>query len=137
MMKVSIYSAEDIFYEGECESLIVPTTDGQYGILPNHCDIIAAITPGELQYKLPGEEKKLAAVSEGLLKVENGNVLILVDTAERPEEIDANRAKMAADAAREEMLQKHSRVEYRSIQAQLARAISRLSVREHVFRDEM
>ena len=49
--------------------------------------------------------------------------------AERPEDIDANRAQRAADQAREELLQKKSIQEYRTAQAQLARAISRLRVK--------
>ena len=72
-------------------------------------------------------------MSGGLVKVENGEVLILVDTAERPEDIDANRARRDADAAREAMLQKKSIMEYRTAQATLARAVSRL--RELCIRD--
>ena len=49
---------------------------------------------------------------------------------ERPEDIDANRAKRAADAAKEELLQKKSLQEYKSAQANLARALSRLRVKE-------
>ena len=70
-----------------------------------------------------------AAVSGGIAKVENGEVLILVDTAERPEEIDIMRARRNADAAKEALLQKRSIQEYRSAQAALARAISRLRVK--------
>ena len=132
-MRISILAADSKFYEGECEGLIVPTTDGQFGILPGHCEIIAAVTPGMLSYTLPGGERKFAAVSGGLLKIEGGHVLILVDSAEHPEDIDANRAQRAADAAREELLRKRSHQEYQSAQAHLARAINRLRVREHVF----
>lgn len=64
------------------------------------------------------------------MKIEDGDVLLLVDTAERPEDIDANRAKRAADAAKEELLQKKSLQEYKSAQANLARALSRLRVKE-------
>ena len=46
------------------------------------------------------------------------------------EDIDANRAKRAADAAKEELLQKKSLQEYKSAQANLARALSRLRVKE-------
>ena len=74
--------------------------------------------------------RRTAAVSSGLVKIEEGEVLLLVDTAERPEDIDANRAKRAADAAKEELLQKHSIQEYGRAQANLARAISRLRVKE-------
>ncbi len=85
---------------------------------------------GELRFQPADEPLRTAAVSSGLVKIEEGEVLLLVDTAERPEDIDANRAKRAADAAKEELLQKHSIQEYGRAQANLARAISRLRVKE-------
>lgn len=85
-----------------------------------------------LTYRIAGQEEQIAAVSAGLVKVENNEVLVLVDSAERPEDIDANRAKRAADAAKEAMLQKKSIQEYRAAQADLARAISRLRIKRNV-----
>ena len=63
------------------------------------------------------------------MKVEDNDVLILVDSVLRPEEIDADRAREEAAAAREALMQKKSRQEYRSAQAQLARAVTKLKVR--------
>ena len=126
---VHILAADEPFYEGPCESLSVPTITGMYGVLAHHTNVILAIVPGTLRYRCEGEEEKLAAVSAGMRKVENGEVLVLVDSAERPEEIDANRAKEAADRAKEELLQKKSIQEYRMAQSNLARAVSRLRVK--------
>ncbi len=122
----SILAADCPFYEGPCESLVFPAIQGQYGIQANHCNTIFAVLPGILSYKIPGQPVQLASVSEGLVKVENNEVLVLVDSAERPEEIDANRAQRAADEAKEALLQKKSLQENRIAQAQLARAVSRL-----------
>ncbi len=127
--QVSILAADCPFYEGPCESIVIPTPQGQYGILAGHSNVIMAVIPGTLFYTIPGEPVRIAAVSSGLVKVENNEVLVLVDSAERPEDIDANRAQRAADEAKEELLQKKSIQEYRSAQAQLARAISRLRVK--------
>jgi len=129
--QVFILAADSVLYEGPCESLIVPTLQGQYGILAGHSNMISAVVPGQLSYRIPGGEEQLAAVSAGLVKVENNEVLVLVDTAERPEEIDANRAKRAADEAKEALLQKRSIREYRTAQANLAREINRLEVKRH------
>lgn len=129
--RVRILAADHPFYEGECCSLVIPTSNGMYGIQAHHSNTITAITAGTLRYRIREDEVLEAAVSGGLAKVENGEVLILVDTAERPEEIDANRARRDADAAREAMLQKKSIMEYRTAQATLARAVSRLRVKHH------
>ena len=131
---VHILAANHPFYEGECESLILPTLNGMYGVRAHHRNMITAIVPGELQYQLPGEEKQIASVSAGLAKIENGEVLVLVDSAERPEEIDVIRAKRQADEAKEAILQKKSIQEYRIAQAALARALSRLRVKNRTMK---
>ena len=118
--QLNILSASSAFYEGECESLVVPTPDGKCGVLAHHSNAIAAISPGELSYTVPGEKPRLAAVSHGMIKIEDNHVLVLVETAEKPE-----------DAAREALLQKQSRREYLETQAQLARALTRLRVKHH------
>lgn len=128
--QVHILAADAPFYEGPCESLIVPTIQGQYGIMAHHENLISAIVPGELFYQIPGQEFRSASVSAGFMKVEDNDVMILVDSAERPEEIDRNRAKRAADAAKEALLQKRSIEEYHLAQANLARALNRLKVHD-------
>ena len=127
--RVHILAADKTFYEGPCLSLTIPTSDGERGILANHSAMIAAIRPGILRYQTPGEEPRLAAVSPGMVKVEDNDVLVLVDSAERPEEIDAVRAQREADQAREILLQKKSRQEYQIAQGTLARALNRLQVK--------
>ena len=127
--QVRILAADRAFYEGPCVSLTIPASDGEMGILARHSSMIAAIQAGTLRYQVPGEPVRLAAVSPGMVKVENNEVLVLVDSAERPEEIDAARAQRVADEAREALLQKKSRQEYQLAQAALARSLNRLRVR--------
>lgn len=126
--QLHIFKADGTFYEGECESLIIPTTEGQYGILANHSNMIGAVLPGVITYRIPGREKEIASVSEGIVKVENNDVLIMVNTAEHPDEIDINAARRLADEAKEIMLQKKSMREYLSAQTTLAKALTRLKV---------
>ncbi len=129
LFQVHILAADRTFYDGPCISLTVPTSDGELGILAHHSPIIAAVQPGTLRYQAPGCEVQLAAVSPGMVKVENNEVLVLVDSAERPEEIDAARAQREADQAREAILQKKSIQEYQVAQGTLARALNRLRVK--------
>ena len=124
-----ILAADRSLYEGPCVCLTVPTSDGEQGILAHHSDMIAAVLPGTLRYQTPEGPVQLAAVSSGLVKIEKNEVLVLVDSVERPDEIDAARARREADEAREAMLQKKSRQEYQLAQATLARAMNRLRVK--------
>ena len=64
-----------------------------------------------------------------MVKVEHNDVLVLVDSVERPEEIDEVRARREADEAREALLQQKSRQEHQIAQATLARALNRLRVK--------
>lgn len=127
--QVHILASDHPFYEGPCYSLAMPTSGGMLGIQAHHSNMITAIVPGMLRYQAEEGVTREAAVSRGLAKVENGEVLVLVDTAERPEEIDDNRARRDADAAKEALLQKKSIQEYRAAQATLAQAINRLRVK--------
>ena len=127
--RLRILSADRPFYEGDCVSLIVPTEEGQYGVMANHRNMISAIIPGALTMRKPDGESVTAAVSNGLLKIQNGEVLVLVETAELPEEIDENRARRAAENAREQLLQKLSAQEYRIAQDKIARGMSRIKIK--------
>ena len=129
--QVHILAADRIFYEGPCVSLTIPASDGERGILAHHENMIAAIQPGTLRWQPPEQGVQLAAVSPGMVKVERNDVLVLVDSAERPEEIDEARARREADEAREALLQKKSRQEHQLAQTSLARALNRLRVKSH------
>lgn len=125
---LSILAADRPFFIGECQSLILPTPQGQFGVLAHHSNTIAAVVPGQMEYMLPDGQTRTAAVSSGMIKIENNEVLVLVDSAERPEDIDISRAQRAADEAREQLLQKKSLMEYRTAQTSLARALNRLKI---------
>ena len=51
---LQILASDKTFYTGECLSLSLPIQDGQYGILPGHCNMIAAVVPGTLTFHPPG-----------------------------------------------------------------------------------
>lgn len=131
--QVHILAADKTLYEGPCVSLIIPASDGERGILAHHSGMMAAIVPGTIRWQPPEEAVQLAAVSPGMVKVEDNEVLVLVDSAERPEEIDEARARREADEAREALLQKKSRQEHQLAQATLARALNRLRVKGRGF----
>lgn len=125
---LSVLAADRPFYIGPCSSLILPTPQGQYGVLAHHSNTIAAVVPGLLEFTLPDGQARTAAVSSGMIKIENNEVLILVDSAERPEDIDVSRAQRAADEAREQLLQKKSIMEHRTAEVSLARALNRIKI---------
>ncbi len=127
--KLSILEGDATFYDGPCESLVFPAPDGQVGIWADHTNTVSAVEAGTVMYRTPDGEEYHAAVSQGIIKIEDNEVLMLVNSAERPDEIDENRARYEAEKAKEAMLQKRTRMEYYSAQATLSRAMSRLKVK--------
>ena len=127
---LEIFAADGVFFRGECVSATVPTPDGQYGILPLHSNFITAVRAGEMHFTTPDGARHPVLVEAGLAKIENNQVLLLVDAAERPEEAEANRALRAAERAKEEELQRRSMREYEASQAALAHAFDRLRRKE-------
>ena len=124
-----VLSPDHPYYEGPCESLVITTSEGEYGVLANHSNTIIALVPGTIKIKVPDGADMLAATSYGMMKIENNQVLVLVNTIENPEEIDEARAKLAAQRAHEALLHKQSKQDYIQAQAQMARAMNRLKVK--------
>ena len=124
-----IIEADDDFYNGKCVSLVIPTTEGMYGIQAMHENLVAAIEIGVLKFTLPDGTRRHAAVSNGIVKVENNNVLILVESAEDPSEIDEARALEEEAMAKDVLAGKSDRINYRAAKGMLARAVNRIRIR--------
>lgn len=129
---LQIMASDHMVYNGYAEFVSLPTTEGSVGILANHANVIMAIVPGIIEYDpAEGSEddqpgRQTIVVSDGLLKVEGGEVIILVDTAERPEDVDEARAKRAEERAREAMKRANSNRDMELAAAELSRAVSRI-----------
>ena len=126
------FTVERPFFEGKCESLIVPTPQGAYGIMAGHSDLVLAIAAGELKYREKGKEEFVrVAVMPGILTVKNGTVTVLVEAAEKDSDIDYNRAQKQYEDAKIMFSEgdEHSR---RLATAKMARALARLKVRSRV-----
>lgn len=125
---LKIIASDRVFYEGRCRKLILPAPDGEMGILANHENMVIAVTVGDARMEIEEGNWVDVAVGAGFAEVVNNRITVLVDTAERPEEIDVRRAEEAKERAEEQMRQKQSIKEYYRTQASLARAMNRLKV---------
>ncbi len=121
-----IYQVDSAFYEGELKSVVVPAVDGEYGVLAHHRNVVIAIVPGTLRYTLPDGKTENVVVSEGMMRVENNDVLILVNTAIRPEDIEKVKAKEKEEEIMEARLQKKSVEEYLEAELIVQRTMANL-----------
>ena len=112
----------------EVDEVVVPGLDGYFGVLPGHAAFLTTLGAGELMYR-QGRQERYLAVNGGFAEVRNDKMIILADTAERPEEIDRQRAERARERA-ELRLSGRSQddIDFARASAALARALARLQV---------
>lgn len=125
---LKIIASDRVFYDGRCRKLIIPAADGEKGILPNHENMVIAIKVGIARMQSADEEWMDIALGMGFAEIVNNRVTLIVDTAERPEDIDIRHAREQKERAEEQMRQKQSIQEYYHTQASLARAMNRLKL---------
>ncbi len=112
----------------EVEELTAPGFIGELGILPGHTPLLTTLKVGELTYK-KGNELFHVAVNWGYLEVEEDTVTVLVDTAEKADEIDLDRARAAlgrAESALKSMAADDK--QHAIMEAALQRALIRIQV---------
>ena len=123
---LQVLASDHVFYKGRVETLVIPAPDGEEALLAHHADTIMSIVEGELRFRDEEGHWHEAIVGRGFAQMINNRATVLVDTAERTEEIDLKRAEEARERAEEQLRQKQSMQEYYMTQASLARAMVRL-----------
>ena len=115
---LSITASSGEFYQGDCEDLTLPISDGIYGVQAGHNPVLVALHMGILHFVVDGKARDVL-VGDGIAEV-------LVDSAENPEDIDKNRAEAARIRAEERLQHKQSMHEYYQSKIALDRAMQRL-----------
>ena len=106
---LKIISSDRVFYEGRCRKMIVPVPDGGgMEILPHHENMVIAVAIGDTKLQFEEGEWVDVAVGTGFLEIVNNRVTMLVQTAEKPEDIDARHAQEQKEYAEERLRQKQS-----------------------------
>ena len=101
---------------------------GEFGVLPGHAPLLTSLKVGEFSYKQGGTAVTMA-MNWGYLEVENDKVIILVETAERADEIDLERAKAALGRAEDALKTLTTEdKKFKVYEAALERALIRMQV---------
>jgi len=111
----------------EVDEVIVPGLDGEMGILPQHTHLISQLQTGVLTYR-QGAEKRSVHVSGGFVEVLPDHVAVLSDVAERPEEIDLERARKARERAEKRLAANGEDLDFRREELRLQRAMIRIQL---------
>ena len=85
---VEIISPEKSILNTEASEVILPSYEGEMGILRDHIPLITFLRPGLI--KIKNENEKIFFIEEGIVEFKNNNLLILTSTAKAVSSIDQN-----------------------------------------------
>jgi F-type H+-transporting ATPase subunit epsilon len=91
-------------YSETIDSVVIPTVEGEIGILSGHIPLLTQVADGELRVA-QGNETLFLAVSNGFVQIEGDRVRVLVENAISEEKIDANAAEAAMKRAEQELIE--------------------------------
>lgn len=123
---LEVITPEKILVSKEVDIVVAPGIMGEFGVLEGHAPFLSGIVPGELRFRA-GDKTEYCAVMYGFAEVSNNRVSILVDAAERSEDIDVERAQKALERAQNRLEQKEG-IDIPRAEAALRRALARLKV---------
>jgi len=125
---LQIITPDGFVFDGQAENLIIRTTVGDKGILARHEPYSAALGTGKVRVITNGKEH-VAALSSGIITVGADKTVILAQSCEWSEKIDAKRAELAKQTAEEKLSDASiSAKEFAIAEFKLKRALNRLDV---------
>lgn len=115
-LTVRVISPDKTVWDSEAEEVILPSTTGQLGILSGHAPMLTALDVGVMRVR-PGKDWLPIALMGGFAEVENNEVTILVNGAERGDAINKEAAREAYTKAEERLNQVQDSERQEKIQA--------------------
>ena len=124
-LTLRVVSPEGVVLEQEASAVRVPGEGGSFGVLPRHAPLVALTDSGILRARTPEGGEIEYLIHDGFAEVRDDVVTVLTRSAEKPAEIDLERAAAAAERARERLRDQRSDQDYARAVAALRRALMR------------
>jgi F-type H+-transporting ATPase subunit epsilon len=125
---LEIITPKRVVFKGEVTSFTAPGIEGGFQVLHSHAPLLSSLKIGEVKVIDAGGTELLYAVSGGFVEVRENTVVLLAETAERTNEIDAERAKAARDRAQKRLAEKKQETDIERARLSLYRALNRLKI---------
>jgi F-type H+-transporting ATPase subunit epsilon len=122
-----IVTPDRLVVKDVAEEMEIPGKDGYLGILPGHAPLISELGVGEITYRNASVTHRFA-IASGFVEVLPDKVTILAETAERPTEINVDRARKAKTQAEQILKSSDTAINYPETLDALARAENRIDV---------
>ncbi|ASS73857.1 F0F1 ATP synthase subunit epsilon [Tumebacillus algifaecis] len=126
-MPIEIVTPERKVYANEANLIIARGGDGDLGIMAGHTPVVTTLKISSLRVKTDQGEDVIS-VAGGFLEVKPGQVSVLAESAELPEEIDIDRATRAKERAERRLAERAESLDYARAEIALERAINRIRV---------
>jgi F-type H+-transporting ATPase subunit epsilon len=127
-LQLDVVTPERRVLSESVNSVTVPGRNGEMQILPGHAALISELKTGVLTYNQAGTNSQLL-VSGGFMEINHDRVSVLAEIAERPEEIDAARARLDREQTEKQLSSwSGSEEDFEKTQAKLERSIVRLQL---------
>ncbi len=101
-LKLEVVTPERRVLSEAVDSVTLPGLGGELGILPGHTPLISQLQTGILSYTVGGKTQQLH-VSGGFIEIKDDVVSVLAEIAERPDEIDAARARQEREQTEKQL----------------------------------
>lgn len=126
--QLEIVTPRKVVYSGDADSFSAPGVEGGFQVLVNHAPLLAGIGVGEVKVRDAAGHETHYATSGGVVEVKRNRVVLMAETAEREDEIDAARAESARDRAKRRLSEADAGTDVERARLALARALNRLRV---------
>ena len=124
-IQLEIITPTKVFDEGQVDYVRAPSLDGLFGVQNRHAPAIIAMKTGEIKVVKEGKAKYFST-SGGFADIRPENVQLLVETAERGEDIDKDRAQTALEKAQKRL--QSDDADHARLKTALERSQNRLKV---------
>jgi F-type H+-transporting ATPase subunit epsilon len=93
-LQLEIVTPERLAFADEVDSVVLPGSEGELGVLPHHAPLVSTLGAGELRLRKGGSEEFFAIVG-GFLQVLPDKVVVMAETADMASDIDLEKAQEA------------------------------------------
>ena len=132
MIHLQLVTLTGTKYEGDVHEVILPTLDGQIGVLQDHMPLVSAAAEGIIYIRKNAKDsdrdREFFVTHGGVIEVENNNLRVIVDEADTPDEINESEAQAALSRAEKMRAEAKDQVSLEHAQQLIDRSAVRLQV---------
>lgn len=132
MLHLQLVTLNGTKFDSDVYEVVLPTLDGEIGVLQNHMPLISVATAGVVAVKRnrtdPDSQRELFAISGGVIEIEHNQLKVIVDEADHADSINEAEAEAAHERAKQMVAEAKDQVSLEHAQQIVDRSVARLEV---------